>query len=68
MRSNGLAAQDSGVFLMKAYRLHNEPGNLHALKLIKDEAICDPRAFSSLFSFSVGPDNHRSYARKFLTA
>lgn len=56
------AARDAGVFLMTAYRLHNEPGNLHALKLIKDGSIGDPRAFSSLFSLTAGPDNHRLQA------
>lgn len=53
------AAEESGVYLGTAYRLHNEPGNLHALKLIRDGAIGDPRAFSSLFSFMANPDNHR---------
>jgi len=53
------AAEDAGVFLMTAYRLHNEPGNLHTLKLIKQGAIGDPRAFSSVFSFMAGPENHR---------
>lgn len=50
------------TFPMTAYRLHNEPGNLHALKLIKDGAIGDPRAFSSLFSFKADPDKHRLQA------
>jgi len=53
------AAADAGVFLMTAYRLHNEPGNLHALQLIRDGAIGDPRAFTSLFSFAAAPGNHR---------
>ena len=56
------AARASGVFLMTAYRLHNEPANLHALKLIYDGAIGDPRAFISIFSFMAGPDNHRLQA------
>ena len=56
------AAQKAGVFLMTAYRLHNEPGTLHALKLIKDGAIGDPRAFSALFSFMAAPGNHRLQA------
>jgi predicted dehydrogenase len=53
------AAAEAGVFLMTAYRLHNEPGNLHALQLVRDGAIGDPRAFLSLFSFAAAPDNHR---------
>jgi predicted dehydrogenase len=53
------AAAEAGVFLMTAYRLHNEPGNLHALQLVREGAIGDPRAFTSLFSFAAEPDNHR---------
>lgn len=53
------AAAEAGVFLMTAYRLHNEPGTLHALQLVREGAIGDPRAFSSLFSFAAEPDNHR---------
>ncbi|MEO0916061.1 MAG: Gfo/Idh/MocA family oxidoreductase [Pseudomonadota bacterium] len=53
------AAEDGGVFLGTAYRLHTEAGNLHALNLIRDGAIGDPRAFSSLFSFMAAEGNHR---------
>ena len=44
---------------MTAYRLHNEPGTLHALQLVRDGAIGDPRLFGSLFSFQAAPGNHR---------
>ncbi len=57
------AAQDAGVFLMTAYRLHTEPGTLHVLDLIRQGAIGDPRLFSSVFAFQAGPDNHRLAAR-----
>ncbi|MEP1929907.1 MAG: Gfo/Idh/MocA family oxidoreductase [Paracoccaceae bacterium] len=53
------AAREAGVLLMTAYRLHNEPGTLHTLDLIRDGAIGDPRLFTSLFSFQADPDNHR---------
>jgi predicted dehydrogenase len=53
------AAKAAGVYLMTAYRLHNEPGTVHALELIRSGAIGDPRVFSSVFSFQAGADNHR---------
>ena len=53
------AAKDAGVFLMTAYRLHNEPGTLHTLDLIRDGAIGDPRAFTSLFCIQADTGNHR---------
>lgn len=53
------AAAEAGVFLMTAYRLHNEPGTLQALQLVHEGAIGDPRTFTSLFSFAAEPDNHR---------
>jgi predicted dehydrogenase len=53
------AADAAGVFLMTAYRLHNEPGTVHALDLIRSGAIGDPRLFTSLFSFQAVADNHR---------
>ncbi len=53
------AAKDAGVYLMTAYRLHNEPGTVHVLDLIRNGAIGDPRVFTSLFSFQAAPDNHR---------
>ncbi|OCJ66437.1 glucose-fructose oxidoreductase oxidoreductase [Agrobacterium tumefaciens] len=53
------AADGAGVFLMTAYRLHNEPGTVHALDLIRAGAIGDPRLFTSLFSFQARAANHR---------
>ena len=53
------AARDASVFLMTAYRLHNEPGTVHALDLVRSGAIGDPRVFTSLFSIQAGADNHR---------
>ncbi len=52
-------AKNANVFLMTAYRLHNEPGTVHTLDLIRSGAIGDPRVFTSLFAFQAGADNHR---------
>ncbi len=56
------AAREAGVNLMTAYRLHNEPGTVHVLDLIRSGAIGDPRIFSSIFAFQSAPDNHRLQA------
>ncbi len=53
------ASRDASVFLMTACRLHNEPGTVHALDLIRSGAVGDPRMFSSIFSIQAGADNHR---------
>lgn len=53
------AADKAGVFLMTAYRLHNEPGTIDVLETIRRGEIGDPRLFSSVFSFPVAPGNHR---------
>jgi len=53
------AAAEAGVWLMTAYRLHNEPGTLEVLRLIREGAIGTPRIFSSVFGFQSTPDNHR---------
>lgn len=53
------AARNANVLLMTAYRLHNEPGTVHALDLIRSGAVGDPRMFTSLFSFQAEADNHR---------
>ena len=56
------SAKEAGVHLMTAYRLHNEPGTVHALDLIRNGAIGDPRLFTSLFSLMAAPGNHRLQA------
>lgn len=53
------AAEGAGVYLMTAYRLHNEPGTVDVLEQIRSGAIGDPRIFTSIFSFQSAPDNHR---------
>lgn len=53
------AAKDAGVFLMTAYRLHNEPGTLAVLQAIRQGAIGTPLIFQSAFSFQSALGNHR---------
>lgn len=56
------AANAAGVFLMTAYRLHNEPGTLAVLDHIRNGSIGTPLIFQSLFSFQMAPGNHRLQA------
>lgn len=53
------AAEENNVYLMTAYRLHNEPGTVDVLERIRSGEIGDPRIFTSIFSFFPDPDNHR---------
>lgn len=53
------AAREAGVFLMTAYRLHNEPGTVAVLEQIRNNAIGRPLFFQSAFSFQAPPGNHR---------
>lgn len=53
------AADAAGVFLMTAYRLHNEPGTLAVLDHIAKGDIGTPLIFQSIFSFQMPPGNHR---------
>lgn len=56
------AADQAGVWLMTAYRLHTEPGTVAALDLVRSGAIGEPRMVSSTFCFQSGPRNHRLLA------
>ena len=53
------AAEENNVKLMIAYRLHFEPGNLHAIELIESGEIGEPRIFSSVFSQQTPEGNIR---------
>lgn len=53
------AAKTAGVYLMTAYRLHNEPGTLAVLDHITKGHIGTPLIFQSIFSFQMAPGNHR---------
>lgn len=53
------AAARNKVWLMTAYRLHNEPGTLAVIDMVRRGEIGDPRIFQSVFSFQAPPGNHR---------
>jgi glucose-fructose oxidoreductase len=53
------AAKEGGVKLMIAYRLHFEPGNLHAITLLQKGKIGEPRLFDSLHTMEVEAGNIR---------
>jgi glucose-fructose oxidoreductase len=53
------AAEDGGVKLMIAYRLHFERGNLESIEVIKSGKIGEPRIFTSVFSQQVKKGNSR---------
>ncbi len=53
------AAREAGVFLMTAYRLHTEPGNLDALRRIRAGEIGKPIAVQTNFCFQNAAGNHR---------
>lgn len=53
------AAEQGGVKLMIAYRLHFEEANLHAIEIVKSGKIGEPRFFSSVFSQDVAAGNVR---------
>jgi predicted dehydrogenase len=53
------AARSANVFLMTAYRLHNEPGTVAVLEHIRANAIGRPLFFQSVFSFQTVMGNHR---------
>lgn len=53
------AAQDNGVKLMVAYRLHFERANLHAIEAIRTGKIGAPRVFSSVFTQQTAAGNIR---------
>lgn len=56
------AADDHDVRLMIAYRLHFDPANLEAVRLVGDGAIGEARVFSSVFGYQVRDENIRTSA------
>ena len=54
------AADEAGVKLMIAYRLHFEETNLQAVELLRKGRIGEPRLFSSIFSYQVRENNIRT--------
>lgn len=55
-----VGAEDAGVKLMVAYRLHFEETNLQAVELVRKGRIGEPRIFSSIFSYQVREKNIRT--------
>lgn len=53
------AAEEGGVRLMVAYRLHFDPANLEAIRRVRAGEIGDPRLFTSTFTLDVDPGNIR---------
>jgi predicted dehydrogenase len=47
------AAEENGVKLMVAYRLHFEEANLQAIDLVQQGRLGDPRLFDSVFTMTV---------------
>jgi predicted dehydrogenase len=58
------AAEESGVKLMVAYRLHFEPANVEAVEVVRSGRIGEPRFFASEFSYQVKAGNIRGDATK----
>ncbi|MEE2951585.1 MAG: Gfo/Idh/MocA family oxidoreductase [Pseudomonadota bacterium] len=54
------AAKASGAKLMVAYRLHCEPGTVAMVEAVRKGLIGKPRFFTSTFSQTVKPSNHRA--------
>ncbi|MBG1268493.1 Gfo/Idh/MocA family protein [Nostoc sp. WHI] len=53
------AANDNGVKLMIAYRLHLEPANLEAVEILRSQQIGELRIFNSVFTQQVEEGNIR---------
>jgi predicted dehydrogenase len=53
------AANEAGIYLVTAYRLHNDPATIKVMEMIRDGAVGDPRYFWSGFCFQIAAGNHR---------
>jgi glucose-fructose oxidoreductase len=63
-RAMNRAAEQGGIKLMIAYRLHFEKANMTAVELVRSGKIGDPRFFTSAFAIQVRPDNIRTEKEK----
>jgi glucose-fructose oxidoreductase len=54
------AADEAGVKLMTAYRLHFSPGDLRAMELARSGKLGELRFFTSSFSYELKADNIRT--------
>jgi predicted dehydrogenase len=59
-RAISTAARKSGAKLMVAYRLHFEPANVEAFRLVYGGALGEVRLFTSTFTQHVSRANHRT--------
>jgi predicted dehydrogenase len=57
-------AEENGVKLMVAYRLHFEEANLKAIDLVQGGRLGDPRLFDSVFTMQVKPGDIRLNPRE----
>ncbi len=58
------AADQAGIKLMIAYRLHFEEANMTAVRIVRSGKLGEPRFFTSSFSMQVRPDNIRTDKEK----
>jgi glucose-fructose oxidoreductase len=58
------AAEENGVKLMVAYRLHFEEANLKAIDLVQGGRLGEPRLFESVFTMQVKPGDIRLNSRE----
>jgi len=54
------ASRKSGAKLMIAYRLHCEPATVDLINRVRNGELGDLRLFTSIFSQSLKPENHRA--------
>jgi predicted dehydrogenase len=53
------AADSAGVWLMTAYRLHNEPATVEVLDMVRRGEIGEPRLIQAVLAFQTDAANHR---------
>ena len=54
------AANETGTTLMLAYRMHTDPFMIDLVELVRSGKLGDARYFTSQFSHTINPENHRA--------
>lgn len=54
------AANETGTTLMLAYRMHTDPFMIDLVELARSGKLGDARYFTSQFSHTINPENHRA--------
>ncbi|WP_296103154.1 Gfo/Idh/MocA family oxidoreductase [uncultured Corynebacterium sp.] len=54
------AADEAGTTLMLAYRMHTDPFMIDLVELVRSGKLGDARYFTSQFSHTINPENHRA--------